>query len=100
MGRPKALLKAGDETFLERAVAVLAAGGCAEVAVVLNDEPVAFLLQLQTNGYLGRLGVFGDVVQGFQRQVVQFHFHGGRQFSFSSHPWFSHRSFPAARAFK
>jgi molybdenum cofactor cytidylyltransferase len=38
MGRPKALLKAGDETFLERAVRTLRAGGCDEVVVVVNDD--------------------------------------------------------------
>ena len=40
MGRPKASLEIGGETFLERAVNTLAAGGCREVVVVLNpDEP-------------------------------------------------------------
>jgi CTP:molybdopterin cytidylyltransferase MocA len=40
MGRPKALLEAGGSTFLERAVRVLAAGGCEEVVVVVNsDDP-------------------------------------------------------------
>jgi molybdenum cofactor cytidylyltransferase len=38
MGRPKALLDVGDEAFLERAVRVLKAGGCAEVIVVCNDD--------------------------------------------------------------
>ncbi|UCC71083.1 MAG: nucleotidyltransferase family protein [Gemmatimonadota bacterium] len=37
MGRPKALLKVGDQTFLERAIRALQAGGCEEVVVVLND---------------------------------------------------------------
>jgi len=36
MGRPKALLKAGDRTFLECALHTLARGGCDEVVVVLN----------------------------------------------------------------
>jgi len=40
MGRPKASLHIDDETFLQRAVRTLAAGGCTEVIVVHNpDEP-------------------------------------------------------------
>ena len=40
MGRPKALLDAGGESFLERAIATLKAGGCDQVVVVLNsDDP-------------------------------------------------------------
>jgi CTP:molybdopterin cytidylyltransferase MocA len=40
MGRPKALLDAGGESFLERAIGTLTAGGCDEVVVVLNsDDP-------------------------------------------------------------
>ncbi len=40
MGRPKALLDAGGESFLKRAVGTLTAGGCDEVVVVLNsDDP-------------------------------------------------------------
>jgi CTP:molybdopterin cytidylyltransferase MocA len=41
MGEPKALLAAGDETFLRRAVRALREGGCAYVVVVtarLDDE--------------------------------------------------------------
>jgi CTP:molybdopterin cytidylyltransferase MocA len=41
MGEPKALLRAGDETFLQRAVNALREGGCAYVVVVtarLDDE--------------------------------------------------------------
>ncbi|HEU4885776.1 MAG TPA: nucleotidyltransferase family protein [Longimicrobium sp.] len=41
MGEPKALLRAGDETFLQRAVQALREGGCAYVVVVtarLDDE--------------------------------------------------------------
>jgi molybdenum cofactor cytidylyltransferase len=41
MGEPKALLAAGDETFLQRAVHALREGGCAYVVVVtarLDDE--------------------------------------------------------------
>ena len=38
MGRPKALLDAGGESFLERAVSTLTAGGCDEVIVVVNSE--------------------------------------------------------------
>ena len=41
MGEPKALLAAGDETFLHRAVRALREGGCAYVVVVtarLDDE--------------------------------------------------------------
>jgi CTP:molybdopterin cytidylyltransferase MocA len=41
MGEPKALLRAGDETFLQRAVDALREGGCAYVVVVtarLDDE--------------------------------------------------------------
>jgi molybdenum cofactor cytidylyltransferase len=34
MGEPKALLRAGDETFLQRAVHALREGGCAYVVVV------------------------------------------------------------------
>ncbi len=37
MGRAKSLLKAGEETFLERAIRTLRAGGCEEVVVVLNE---------------------------------------------------------------
>jgi CTP:molybdopterin cytidylyltransferase MocA len=40
MGRPKASLLIDGETFLQRAVNTLAAGGCDDVVVVLNpDEP-------------------------------------------------------------
>ena len=40
MGRSKASLVIGGETFLQRAVNTLAAGGCDDVVVVLNpDEP-------------------------------------------------------------
>ncbi|HEX2207758.1 MAG TPA: NTP transferase domain-containing protein, partial [Longimicrobium sp.] len=41
MGEPKALLSAGDGTFLQRAVRALREGGCAYVLVVtarLDDE--------------------------------------------------------------
>lgn len=38
MGEPKALLPAGDGTFLARAVRALAEGGCAPVIVVLAPE--------------------------------------------------------------
>jgi len=41
MGEPKALLRAGDETFLQRAINALREGGCAYVLVVtarLDDE--------------------------------------------------------------
>jgi nicotine blue oxidoreductase len=38
MGRPKALLRAGSETFLERTISALIGGGCADVVVVLNDD--------------------------------------------------------------
>lgn len=41
MGEPKALLRAGDETFLQHAVNALREGGCAYVVVVtarLDDE--------------------------------------------------------------
>jgi nicotine blue oxidoreductase len=37
MAQAKALLKAGEETFLERAIRILRAGGCEEVVVVLNE---------------------------------------------------------------
>lgn len=36
MGQPKALLRAGDDTFLQRAVRALADGGCAFVVVVIG----------------------------------------------------------------
>ncbi len=36
MGRPKALLKVGNETFLERAVRIMREGGCADIVVVLG----------------------------------------------------------------
>lgn len=42
MGRPKALLKVGEETFLERAVRRLTLGGCEDVVVVLNAEDPEF----------------------------------------------------------
>ncbi len=38
MGRPKALLKVGNATFLERAIQTLLSGGCEDVVVVLNTE--------------------------------------------------------------
>lgn len=38
MGRPKALLKIGAETFLERAISTLSTGGCAPVLVVTGPE--------------------------------------------------------------
>jgi CTP:molybdopterin cytidylyltransferase MocA len=38
MGRPKALLQAGDATFLEHAIATLRAGGCDDIMVVVNDD--------------------------------------------------------------
>lgn len=38
MGRPKALLRLDGATFLERAVAALAEGGCAPVLVVTGPE--------------------------------------------------------------
>ena len=41
MGRPKASLHIDDETFLQRAVRTLAAGGCSEVIVVLNPDEQA-----------------------------------------------------------
>jgi len=40
MGRRKATLKVGNETFLERAARVLREGGCEDIVVVLGvDEP-------------------------------------------------------------
>lgn len=42
MGQPKALLKVGEETFLERAVRTLSLGGCGDVVVVLNTEDPEF----------------------------------------------------------
>ena len=40
MGRRKATLEVGGETFLERAVRVLGEGGCSDIVVVLGaDEP-------------------------------------------------------------
>lgn len=38
MGRPKALLKIGAETFLERAISTLSKGGCEPVLVVTGPE--------------------------------------------------------------
>jgi CTP:molybdopterin cytidylyltransferase MocA len=38
MGRPKALLAIGAETFLERAIRTLRAGGCQDIVVVLGGE--------------------------------------------------------------
>lgn len=52
MGRAKSLLKAGEETFLERAIRTLRAGGCEEIVVVLN-EPDAQISDL-TSGAGGR----------------------------------------------
>lgn len=37
MGRPKPLLRVGDESFVERAVRVLQEGGCRGIIVVVND---------------------------------------------------------------
>lgn len=37
MGSPKALLRVGDESFVERAIRVLQEGGCRGVNVVVND---------------------------------------------------------------
>ncbi|MGH7554173.1 MAG: nucleotidyltransferase family protein [Longimicrobiales bacterium] len=38
MGRPKPLLRVDGETFLERAIRRLTAGGCRSVSVVVNDR--------------------------------------------------------------
>jgi len=38
MGQPKALLRAGDRTFLECALQTLSRGGCDDVVVVVNVE--------------------------------------------------------------
>lgn len=38
MEKPKALLEIGQETFLERAIHVLKAGGCRYIVAVLNDQ--------------------------------------------------------------
>jgi CTP:molybdopterin cytidylyltransferase MocA len=38
MGRPKPLLRVDGETFLERAIRRLAAGGCRSVSVVVSDR--------------------------------------------------------------
>lgn len=45
MGRPKALLRVGDETFVEHAVRVLQEGGCRGIYVVVND-PTAEAVRL------------------------------------------------------
>jgi len=37
MGRPKALLSAGDRSFVEAAIGCLIEGGCSEVIVVVNE---------------------------------------------------------------
>ena len=41
MGRPKAMLEIEGETFLERAIAILATGGCQPVVAVLAPGPDA-----------------------------------------------------------
>lgn len=41
MGRSKALLEIGGETFLERAIGILADGGCADVVAVLGRGEAA-----------------------------------------------------------
>lgn len=43
MGQPKALLSAGERTFVEAAIATLLRGGCSEVIVVLNDASAELL---------------------------------------------------------
>lgn len=43
MGQAKALLRAGERTFVEAAIAALLRGGCSEVIVVLNDGSAELL---------------------------------------------------------
>jgi CTP:molybdopterin cytidylyltransferase MocA len=43
MGQVKALLSAGERTFVEAAIATLLRGGCSEVIVVLNDASAELL---------------------------------------------------------
>jgi molybdenum cofactor cytidylyltransferase len=50
MGRPKALLRVGDESFLERAIGILDRGGCNEVVVVLNDDDPEIHRLAQSSG--------------------------------------------------
>lgn len=48
MGRPKALLAAGEETFLEAAVGSLTRGGCDPVAAVVPDRSDLIQAALET----------------------------------------------------
>lgn len=50
MGRPKALLDAGGESFLERAVRTLKEGGCGEVVVVLDPDDRTLAAQAEGAG--------------------------------------------------
>lgn len=51
MGRPKALLRAGADTFLERAVRLLRQGGCDDVVVVLNaEDPIRETIATRAGG--------------------------------------------------
>ncbi len=50
MGRAKALLDAGGESFLERAVRTLKEGGCDEVVVVLDPEARTLAAQAEDAG--------------------------------------------------
>jgi CTP:molybdopterin cytidylyltransferase MocA len=52
MGEPKAMLSAGDETFLQRAVRALQEGGCAYVVVVTGppDDDTARLIARDAAG--------------------------------------------------
>jgi molybdenum cofactor cytidylyltransferase len=60
MGRPKATLKVGDETFLERAIRTLKTGGCTDVVVVLNvDDAGIFELTAGAGGRVARGGGLG-----------------------------------------
>lgn len=49
MGRPKALLRVEDETFVERAIRVLSEGGCREVVTVLDAAQPALSAVEKTN---------------------------------------------------
>lgn len=50
MGRPKALLRVDDETFLERAVTTLREGGCDPVLAVLPPDAAERTRQVEARG--------------------------------------------------
>ncbi|UCF19675.1 MAG: nucleotidyltransferase family protein [Gemmatimonadota bacterium] len=71
MGRAKALLEGVGQTFLERAVGTLRAGGCEDVVVVFNDEEDELLAPAaQAGGRLARgAGVVSQQIDSLRSGV-------------------------------